>query len=80
MTQYIAVNAHFAKTGKTRKTVIDGRTTRHPGYATSQPHPQADRRRLQLHRNRGAPSRHRGTMKDRDRFREILRRHIDGAT
>jgi hypothetical protein len=35
MTQHIAVNAHLAKTGKTPKTAIDGRTTRRPGYATS---------------------------------------------
>lgn len=31
-----AVGAHLTKTGKTRKTAIDGRTTRHPGYAISQ--------------------------------------------
>jgi hypothetical protein len=32
---HIAVDAHLIKTGKTRKTAIDGRTTRHPGYAIS---------------------------------------------
>ncbi len=32
----IAVDAHLTETGKTRKTAIDGRTTRHPGYVISQ--------------------------------------------
>ena len=36
VTPHIAVDAHITKTGKTRKTAIDGRTTRHPGYAISQ--------------------------------------------
>src|SRR6202142_3068266 len=36
VTPHIAVDAHLTKTGKTRKTAIDGRTTRHPGYAISQ--------------------------------------------
>jgi IS5 family transposase len=33
---HIAVDGHPTKTGKQRKTRIDGRTTRHPGYAISQ--------------------------------------------
>lgn len=33
VTPHIAVNDHLTKTGKRRKTAIDGRTTRHPGYA-----------------------------------------------
>lgn len=36
VTPHIAINAVVSKTGKTRKTAIDGRTTRHPGYAVSQ--------------------------------------------
>ena len=35
VTPHIAVNAHATKTGKRRKTAIDARTTRHPGYAIS---------------------------------------------
>jgi len=36
ITPHIAVNAYVTKTGTARKTAIDGRTTRHPGYALSQ--------------------------------------------
>ena len=36
VTPHIAVNGHLTKTGKRRKTRIDRRTTRHPGYAASQ--------------------------------------------
>ncbi len=36
VTPHIAVQDHLSKTGKRRKTKIDGRTTRHPGYAISQ--------------------------------------------
>ena len=36
VTPHIAINAHLTKTGKRRKTAIDQRTTRHPGYAISQ--------------------------------------------
>jgi transposase len=36
VTPHIAVDAHLTKTGKTRKTAIDRRTTRHPGYVVSQ--------------------------------------------
>ena len=36
VTPHIAINGHVTKTGKVRKTAIDGRTTRHPGYAVSQ--------------------------------------------
>ena len=36
ITPHIAVNAYITKTGKARKTAIDGRTTRHPGYNISQ--------------------------------------------
>ncbi|MDQ3524697.1 MAG: IS5 family transposase [Chloroflexota bacterium] len=36
VTPHIAVNGATSKTGKRRKTAIDGRTTRHPGYAVSQ--------------------------------------------
>ena len=36
VTPHIAVQDHLSKTGKRRKTLIDGRTTRHPGYAISQ--------------------------------------------
>ncbi len=36
VTPHIAVDAQLTKTGKTRKTAIDGRTTRHPGYTISQ--------------------------------------------
>jgi len=35
-TPHIAVQDHLTKTGKRRRTRIDGRTTRHPGYRTSQ--------------------------------------------
>ena len=36
VTPHIAVQDHLTKTGKRRKTRIDGRTTRHAGYAISQ--------------------------------------------
>ena len=36
VTPHIAVDGHVTKTGKRRKTRIDGRTTRHPGYGVSQ--------------------------------------------
>ena len=36
VTPHIAVQDHVTKTGKRRKTKIDGRTTRHPGYGVSQ--------------------------------------------
>lgn len=36
VTPHIAVDGHLTKTGKRRKTVIDQRTLRHPGYAMSQ--------------------------------------------
>jgi IS5 family transposase len=36
ITPHVAVQDHLSKTGKRRKTKIDGRTTRHPGYQISQ--------------------------------------------
>ncbi len=36
VTPHIAVQDHLTKTGKRRRTKIDGRTTHHPGYAVSQ--------------------------------------------
>jgi transposase len=36
ITPHIAIDAHRTKTGKRRKTALDQRTTRHPGYAISQ--------------------------------------------
>ncbi len=36
VTPHVAVQDHLTKTGKRRKTKIDGRTTHHPGYAISQ--------------------------------------------
>jgi len=36
VTPHIAIDAHLTKTGKRRKTAIDKRTTRHPGYEVSQ--------------------------------------------
>ena len=36
VTPHIAIDGHVTKTGKRRKTAIDGRTTRHVGYAVSQ--------------------------------------------
>jgi transposase len=36
VTPHIAIQDHLTKTGKRRKTKIDGRTTRHAGYAASQ--------------------------------------------
>ena len=36
VTPHVAVQDHLTKTGKRRKTLIDGRTTRHAGYAVSQ--------------------------------------------
>ncbi len=35
VTPHIAVQDHLSKTGKRRKTEIDGRTTRHAGYEVS---------------------------------------------
>jgi len=36
VTSHLAVQGHLRKTGKRRKTRINGRTTRHPGYQISQ--------------------------------------------
>jgi hypothetical protein len=36
ITPHIAIDGHVTKTGKRRRTRIDRRTTRHPGYAVSQ--------------------------------------------
>lgn len=36
VTPHVAIDGHLSKTGKRRKTAIDGRTLRHPGYAISQ--------------------------------------------
>lgn len=36
VTPHVAVDGHLTKTGKRRKTAIDGRTTRHAGYDISQ--------------------------------------------
>jgi len=36
VTPHIAIDGHVRVSGKPRKTAIDKRTTRHPGYATSQ--------------------------------------------
>jgi IS5 family transposase len=36
VTPHIARNDHLTKTGKRRRSAIDGRTTRHPGYGVSQ--------------------------------------------
>jgi transposase len=36
ITPHIAINGTVSKLGKVRKTAIDGRTTRHPGYEISQ--------------------------------------------
>ena len=36
VTPHIAIDGHATKTGKRRRTAVDGRTTRHPGYAVSQ--------------------------------------------
>jgi transposase len=36
VTPHIAIDGHLSKTGKPRKTAIDARATRHPGYAISQ--------------------------------------------
>ena len=44
VTPHIAVQDHVTKTGKRRKTKIDGRTTRHPGYGVSHVAASASRR------------------------------------
>jgi transposase len=36
VTPHIAIDGHVTKTGKTRKTAVDRRITRHPGYLISQ--------------------------------------------
>lgn len=36
LTPHITIDGHLTKTGKGRKTAIDGRTLRHAGYAISQ--------------------------------------------
>jgi transposase len=36
VTPHIAIDGHLSKTGKPRKTAVDGRTTRHAGYGISQ--------------------------------------------
>ena len=47
----INVTPHIAR-NTSRRSAIDGRTTRHPGYAASPAHPQADRGRLRLDEDR----------------------------
>ena len=36
VTPHIAINGRVSKHGVVRKTAVDGRTTRHPGYQVSQ--------------------------------------------
>ncbi|WP_244906037.1 transposase, partial [Tistlia consotensis] len=36
VTPHIARDDHLTKTGKRRRSAVDGRTTRHPGYVVSQ--------------------------------------------
>ena len=36
VTPHVAINGTVSKLGKIRKTALDSRTTRHPGYAISQ--------------------------------------------
>lgn len=36
VTPHVAIDGHVRTSGRPRKTAIDGRTTRHPGYAVSQ--------------------------------------------
>jgi IS5 family transposase len=36
VTAHVAIDGHLSKTGKPRKTAVDARTLRHPGYAISQ--------------------------------------------
>lgn len=36
ITPHVAINGSISKRGKVRKTAVDRRTTRHPGYAVSQ--------------------------------------------
>ena len=36
MSPHVAIDGHVRVTGKPRKTSVDGRTTRHSGYAISQ--------------------------------------------
>ena len=36
VTPHVAIDGHLSRTGKPRKTAVDARTTRHPGYAISQ--------------------------------------------
>ena len=36
VTPHIAIDGHLSKTGKARRTAVDGRTLRHTGYAVSQ--------------------------------------------
>ena len=36
VTPHVAIDGHVRKSGKPRATALDGRTTRHPGYAVSQ--------------------------------------------
>jgi hypothetical protein len=36
VTPHVAIDGHVRKSGKPRKTAVDGRITRHPGYEVSQ--------------------------------------------
>jgi hypothetical protein len=36
VTPHVAIDSHFRKSGKPRRTAVDGRTLRHGGYAISQ--------------------------------------------
>jgi transposase len=48
VTPHIAIDGHLTKTGKRRKTAIDGRTTRHAGLHDQPALPQTDRGSLRL--------------------------------
>ena len=47
------VTPHVAQNTTNRRSAIDGRTTRHPGYAVEPAHPQADRGGLRLDQDGG---------------------------
>ncbi len=51
VTPHVAINGAISKTGKVRRTLVDGRTTQHQGYAVSQCIRKRIRRRLRLGQN-----------------------------
>ena len=75
VTPHIAVNGAVSKTGKIRKTAMDGRTLRHAGYADQPAHQEADRGSLRLDQEARRARQGEGARQAQGRRRLHLHRH-----